>query len=297
MRVTSTSTYVSMRNSLGSSLSRVVEQQAQLGTMRRINKVSDDPVGAATALRYRAHESRQEGYSRAADNASTWLARADTELSSVSARLIQVREAAVGAGNAALSPQGREALAAQVRGLRDEIAGLANSTHEGQALFGGFQTSAVARAADGSWTYTGDGGVAERRVGEGVTVAINIDGRRVFGFDQPPGEDLFSLLTKLEADVLSGDPAALAADQGALQERTAAVIAGLGVVGATVNRVEAVAARGKQFVEQIGLERSSIEDVDIAEAVLKLQIAQNGYQAALGAVAKSNLPSLADFLR
>jgi flagellar hook-associated protein 3 FlgL len=297
MRVTSTSTYISMRNSLGTSLARVVDTQAQLGTMRRINKVSDDPVGAATALRYRSYESQQDGYARAADNASTWLARADTELSSVSARLIRVREIAVGAGNAALSPQGRDALAAEAAALRDEIAALANSTHEGQALFGGFAETAVGRDAQGAWTYTGDGGSVQRRVGEGVTVAANVDGRAVLGFDQPAGQDLLSVLDRLVADVRSGDPAALADVQGALAGRTQAVLSGLGTVGATVNRVEAVAARGKQFVEQISLERSTIEDVDVAEAVLKLQIAQNGYQAALGAVAKSDLPSLADFLR
>lgn len=297
MRVTSTSTYISMRDSLGGSLSRVVDMQTQLGTMRRINRVSDDPVGAATALRYRSYESDQTAFNASADNASTWLARADTELQSLSARLAKVRESAVAAGNGSLSPQGRQALNQEVLSLRDEIAGLANSQHEGQAIFGGYQATAVARDASGAWTYAGDDGKVQRRVGEGVVLAANIDGRAAFGFDQPAGEDLMSVLDRLAGNVLTGDPAGLAADQEALAGRTTAVLAALGTVGATVNRVESVKARGVQFLEQVSAERSSIEDVDMAEAVLQLQIAQNGYQAALGAVAKSDMPSLASFLR
>jgi flagellin-like hook-associated protein FlgL len=36
---------------------------------------------------------------------------------------------------------------------------------------------------------------------------------------------------------------------------------------------------------------------DIAESVMDLQMAQNGYQAVLGALSRLSMPSLLDFLR
>jgi len=296
VRVTSTSQYISMRDSLAASLSRVSAKQSELGTGRRINKASDDPVGSATALRYRSYETEQGAYDGAADNASTWLARADTQLQTLSSRLAEVRQVAIQANNGALTPEARSALGDQLLSLRDEVLGLANSQQEGQALFGGFQPAAVARDATGAWTFVGDGGKVQRRVGDGVVINANVDGRATFGFDQPAGQDLLSVIERLATHVVSGDPALLAADQTDLAGRTTAALGALGTVGATVNRVESAQARGRQFVEQITAERSSIEDIDYAEAILQLTSAQNGYQAALGAAARSNLPSLADFL-
>lgn len=297
MRITSTSSYATMRDSLATSLSRVNDLQSQLGTMRRINKPSDDPVGSSTALRYRAYEADQESYSQSADDALTRLAGSDTALQDASSAVRRVRELAIQATNTSLSPSAREALGAQMDALREELVGLANSAHAGQALFGGHATSAVGRAADGTWAYTGDDGQVQRRVAQGSVLATNIDGRAAFGFDQPAGEDLLSVVDRLAAATRSGDLAALGTGQTALADRTTGVLRALSSTGAKVNAVEAARARGEQFVERITAERSAIEDIDLAEAILQLTAAQTGYQAALGAVAKANMPSLADFLR
>lgn len=297
MRITSTSTYAVMRDSLGTSLSRVADLQSQLGTMRRINKPSDDPVGSSTALRYRAYEADQASYSQSADDALTRLAGSDTALQDMSSALRRVRELAISAANTSLSPEARESVAAEMEALRDELATLANSGHNGQALFGGHAGTAVARGEDGSWGYSGDDGQVQRRVAQGTVLAVNIDGRSAFGFDQPPGEDLLSVVDRLAVATRSGDLAALGAGQTALAERTTGVLRALASTGARVNAVEAARARGEQFVERVTAERSAIEDIDLAEAILQLTAAQTGYQAALGAVAKANLPSLADFLR
>lgn len=296
MRITSTSTYISMRESLSTSLQRVVDTQSQLGTMRRINKASDDPVGAATALRYRAYESQQDAFDLSASNAKTWLGQADTHLQNITTSLAAARGLAISATNQSMSAEGRLALGQQITAIRDEIATSMNQQQEGQALFGGFQEKAVAQAADGTWSYVGDAGVVQRRVGDGVLVAANVSGYTAFGFDQGPGNDVLSVLDRLAAAATSGDTAALTSNQDQLQVRTRSVLGALGIVGATTNRVESAQARGRQYLEQITAERSSIEDIDIAETVLQLNSAKTGYEAALGAVAKANLPSLANFL-
>lgn len=296
MRVTSTSAYASMRSSLGSSLERVSTLQSQLGTGRRINSASDDPVGSTTALRYRAYESDEAAWQRSADDAVTWLGATDTVLQSTSTALRRVQELVVLAGNGSLSATARGAVQAELGQLRDEIADLANSSHAGQSLFGGFASEAVSLQG-AQWSFSGDGGEVRRQVAHGVTVTVNLDGRQVFGFDQGAGEDLFSVLDRLAVAAGSGDRTELGEAGELLQGRVTGVLGSLGTVGATTNRVEAAKTRSVAFVDQVRGERSSIEDLDLAEAILSLNQARNGYEAALGAVAKADLPSLASFLR
>ena len=297
MRVTTTSNYTTMRDSLGASLSRVSDLQARMGTGRRINKPSDDPVGSATALRYRSYEADQVAYGRSADDATTRLGVADTKLQDMSASLRRVRELAVQAGNSVLSPEARGALRDEIVALRDEVLNLANSSHGGFALFGGHAETAVARQPDGTWSFLGDAGEVRRRVAQGTVVQVNVDGARAFGFDQPEGQDVFSVLDRLATSVTSGDRADMAQGQRELEARFTSVLGALGTVGATTTAVDAARARGEQFVSQIAAERSEIEDLDLAEAVLQLSDARTAYEAALAAVAKADVPSLAQFLR
>ncbi len=296
MRVTSTSAYTSMRTSLATSLERVSGLQAQMGSGRRINSPSDDPVGSTTALRYRSYEADEAAWQRAADDATTRLGAADTTLQSASTTLRRVQELVVRAGNSSLSTTARAAIRDELVSLRAELHDLANTRHSGQPLFGGFAESAVA-LVDGAWEYSGDGGLVQRQVASGVTVTANVDGRTAFGFDAAPGDDLFSVLDRLAAAAETGDRAALDEAAPVLQARFQGVLGALGTVGATVNRVEAAKERSIAFVDQVRAERSGIEDLDLAEAILQLNQARTGYEAALGAVAKADLPSLASFLR
>ncbi|HSP36123.1 MAG TPA: flagellin [Frankiaceae bacterium] len=72
--------------------------------------------------------------------------------------------------------------------------------------------------------------------------------------------------------------------------------ASLGQLGALENRVNAQQDLVSSTIDEINKHRSDLSDIDLAEATLKLQMSQTGYQAALAAAARSNLPSLADFL-
>ena len=295
MRVSSASMYLTMKEGLGSSLGRVQEVQGQLASGRRINRASDDPVGATASQRYRAQEADWESWQRSANDAQAWLGTADGVLQSSSSLLRRVRELTTSAVSGALSTESREAIASEVEQLRDELKSMANAQHMGRSVFGGFSPRAVEQV-NGAWAFTGDDGQVRRQVGPTQTVQVNLDGRNVFGF--APGQtDVFSLLDKIAVDVRSGSSAGLEADQVALATRTDAVLTALGLVGATANRVTAASNQGFTESESLRMSRSSLEDIDIAEAVLNLNTAQVSYQAALGAVAKANLPSLANFLR
>jgi flagellar hook-associated protein 3 FlgL len=296
MRVTSTTNYITMREGVSSALSQVADWQGQLSSGKRINQWSDAPSDAVTASRFSSQEADWAAYQHSADDAERWLNTADGALQSVSSTLQRVRQIATNGINGSLDQTARDALADEVTSLRDHLKDIANTKIGDRGLFSGFGDTAVTQTA-GAWTYAGDSGAVNRQIGPSMSMQVNLPGSEVFGFNAGPGKDLFSTLDTLAADLRSGNTAALTADQNQLSARTTDISTSLGKLGALENRVTAQQDLASSTVGVISKQRSDLSDVDLAEATLKLQMSQTGYQAALAAASKLNLPSLADFLR
>lgn len=297
MRVSSISTYLTTSQSLASALERVQKEQAQVGSGRVLTRWSDDAPAASAAERYRAQEADWASYQRTATDAKGWLGSADGALQSMSSVMSRVKELAVSAANGSLTAASRRAIAEEVDQLRTQLRDLGNTTHLGRSLFGGFGANALATDPAGPISWAGDGGAVQRQVSPTITLQVNVSGKDLFGFGATAGEDLFSQLTALSDAVSTNDVPALGTIQGTLQSRHEDILRGLGQVGTTTNRVDAAQTAGGVAVQDLASRRSELEDVDLADAVLKMSAAQAGYTAALGAASRANLPSLADFLR
>lgn len=296
MRVTSTTTYITMREGLSNALTQVSDLQTQLSSGRRINQWSDAPADAVTSSRFASQEADWAAYQHSADDAQRWLNTADGSLQSVSTTLQRVRTIATNGVNGSLDQTSRNALADEVDQLRDHLVDIANTKIGDRGLFSGFGDTAV-QQVNGTWTYAGDNGQVNRQIGPSMSLSVNLPGSQVFGFNAGAGKDLFSTLDKLSADLRSGDTTAMAADQDQLSARTNDVTTALGTLGALENRVSAQQDLASSTLSVIQKQHSDLRDVDLADATLKLQMSQTGYQAALAAAAQSNLPSLADFLK
>lgn len=295
MRVTTTSLYSNTARNLGNALSRVQTSSEQISSGKRIGAWSDDAPAATAAEAYRAQEADWSSFRRVADDAKGWLASADGTLQSMSTLMVRVKELAVSAQNGSLPQSSRDAVADELDQLRAQLRDLGNTSHLGRPLFGGFGETALETADDGTVSFAGDDGQVQRQVSPTVVLPVNVDGRALFGFDS--GDDVFSTLDSLSKAVRSGDQDAAAVQQARLADHEDAIGRGLSFVGATANRVDAAYEMGAVSLDSLAERRSELEEVDLAEAVLQLNQAQAGYQAALGAAAKANLPTLADFLK
>ena len=300
MRVSTIGTYLTTSSALGGALERVQRTQTQIGTGKALSRWSDDAPAATAAERYRSEEADWTSYQRSGTDAKGWLGAADGALQSMSQALIRVKELVVQANSGAISDSSRTAIADELAQLRTELRDLGNTTHLGRSLFGGFGAKALDTAADGTVTYAGDAGQVNRQVSPTITLGVNVTGAPggddVFGFGTP-GDDVFSLMSRLETAVLSGDSTTLSTAQTTLDARHGDVLRGLAKVGTTTNRVDTAFDAGSIALEDLAARRSQLEDVDLAKAVLQLSSAQAGYTAALGAASRADLPSLADFLR
>ncbi|MBV9919286.1 MAG: flagellar hook-associated protein FlgL [Pseudonocardia sp.] len=280
---------------LQGALGRLQDVQGELASGKRINRYSDAPPDAAAAMRLRAEESDWSSYAKAADDGTAWLNTQDQALQTASTLLQRVRELTVAAGNSTTSASEREAMATEVDNIRDQLAGIANTTYLGQSVFGGFSVTAVTKSGS-SWAWSGDAGAVQRRVTPDVTVQVNSDGATVFGF--AAGQtNVFATLDQVSSDMRAGNVGSLTTDLNAIDTRAQAITTGLSVVGARTSLIDASKTAGSAQLSTIKDTRSSLEDVDVAQSALELQLAQTGYQAALAAAGRIALPTLADFLK
>ena len=105
------------------------------------------------------------------------------------------------------------------------------------------------------------------------------------------------MLDNLEAALFADDTAGIETALADVDSGLQTVLGGLGIIGARANQVETAMARNADDVITITQQLSSLEDVDIAEAVIELQMQQTACEAALAAFAQSSQSSLVDLLR
>lgn len=291
-RVTQSAIAAAGLSNLQSILSRVERNREQLGTGRVINRPSDDPTGAASAMRLRSDLRASTQYDRNAQDGVGWLGAADGALLGTSSSLTRVRSLVLtGLNDATQTASSREALAAEVDGLAEQVKTLSNTRYNGRAVFAGTADTQVAFNPDG--TYAGDSGSTERRVGDAATVRVDTSGEAAFG----PGGALFTTLRDISAALRSGDRTALDAGLVALDAGRERVLNTLSDVGSRFSRLTTVQDTiAGQRVDLTG-RLSDVEDLDLAKGVLEMQTLDVAYQAALGATAKIIQPSLMDFLR
>lgn len=270
------------------------QARSQVASGRRINKPSDDITGTSRAMALKSGLRTREQEVRNADDGLLWINMADSKLQAVSDRLHRVRELAVAGANTTSALEG-QAAADELAGIRAELVQLANSKSRGRALFAGHIAGDAVTKIGGVWTYTGDGGVVNRRVAESELVAINVTADDVFGFNS--GTDVFTVLDSLEAALVAGDTVGADASLNAIDGALDNVLTGLARLGAAANHLESAETRRNADVVTITSQLSQIEDIDLAEAIMELQLQEVGYQAALQSYQGQFQPSLVDFLR
>jgi flagellar hook-associated protein 3 FlgL len=271
----------------GTNVDRAMER---LSTGRQINRLSDDPDRAVIADRLGAEAAALDTYQRAADNARSWLAAQDTALQGSVSLVQRARELVIAAASSQ-SGEGRVGIAIELESIRDQLIEMANTKFDGRAVFGGFAATAV----DGNGALVADGGEVRRRVSDTLVMSINTSAADAFGFTA--GDDIFTVIGDLAAATRSGDTATLGGTGLArLLDRQRDLTSSLGAVGARTNNVDHAVTHSTARRDEILAYRSSIVDIDFAEAALELTAAESAYQAVLAATARLQRTSLLDYL-
>ncbi|MGH3706001.1 MAG: flagellar hook-associated protein FlgL [Agromyces sp.] len=290
-RVTTMTMMHSSSRNLQLAASQLAQSQERASGFRAITKPSDDPAATVGAMNVRSAQRAVEQYGRNIQDGNGWLSAVDGALGSTTKLMQRVRDLTLqGANDGAMSPTQKEAIAAELESVRELLLTEANTSYLGRSVFAGNSDAGHAFAAD--YSFTGGQGSVERRIGDGATVRVDVDGAAAFG--QGPSS-VFATIDAIVADLrggtnIGGHVAAIDAHRENISRAHAEAGARHGTVleAASANLTSAVALEAT---------RSSIEDLDIGQTAIELKMQEVAYQAALSATARAVRPTLMDFLR
>ena len=296
MRVTSSMMVRSTLRDLNLSLGRLQVSQTQLSTGRVLTKASDDPTATAQAMGLRKQLNRLDQRTRALTDARGWLETADSSLTSGMDLLARAKEIAVRAANTGglTDVNSRLAMATELRSIRDDLLGVANTTYGGRSIFNGTASGSAYSAAG---VYQGNNASVVRDLEAKTTLAVNITGPQVFGTAGGPVGDMFEVLDRLATAVATGNDAGIAAEHANLDNASQQLSAATVDIGSRAARLDGIKTRGEDELLRLQTQLSSIEDIDPATVLVTEKAQENAYQAALQSAAKILPPSLLDYLR
>jgi flagellar hook-associated protein 3 FlgL len=227
--------YASVTNNLADVSSRqaAAAQQAQSG--QRVNLPSDDPIAAAQLARLSASQAQVT-----ARRGTISAVRGDTELAESSLQqasdlMATAKDLAVQGGNGSLGAPERAALALQVKDIRDQMLGVANTKGSSGYIFGGSQTQNQPFTTAGAFTGDDEDHVVD--IGNSTPTAVNASGAKAFTV--AGGRDVLADLDSLYTALNTNDTVGVSATLDNLDASRAQITSAQAASGTILNRLDA----------------------------------------------------------
>jgi flagellar hook-associated protein 3 FlgL len=283
---------------------KLAQSQAQLAQGKQVLKPSDAPDQAAVVQRLKSVLSRQTSYQSSLATLQSRLQSEDTTLKSASSLLIRAKEIAVQAANDTLSPVNRRALGSELQAVRDQLLSLANSTDSnGNYLFAGSRLSnpAFSGPAGQSPSYQGDQTRMTIMVGEQRSIPINRTGSDAFvsltrtGSTQATG--FFKVMDDLVSGINNSDGTAMQRGVGEMTDLLNGMTLAHADVGTDMNVVDQQTTVVEDTILNLKTTISSVEDLDYASAITKMNQQMLSLEAAQSSFSKISQLNLFNYLK
>ena len=192
MRISTQSIYNNATSQLNTLQSALARTQNQLSTNSRILTPADDPVASARALEVSQSKEMNSQFATNRASARSSLAMVEGALQNAGDLLQDIQQLTVNAGNGAMQPQDREALATELEGRLEDLLGVSNMTDgAGGYLFSGYMaTTQPFTRTPGGAAYQGDQGQRQLQVGASRKIPLSASGSAVFE-NNPTGNGVF----------------------------------------------------------------------------------------------------------
>ncbi len=288
MRVANKTIYDAVKYNLSNCTQEMNKANEIVSTGKRINNLSDDPVGLTQALNVRSAISNIEQMQRNISLGNSWLASSESALTHVQDIISETKALCVQMASATVGSAQRLSAAGTVENMRDEIISLANTNVAGSYIFAGSKTDTTPFGSDG--TYNGNNNAFTVKIGKDVTVEVGSDGDAVFG-------NIFSTMANLKTALETNNVGGIQDAISNLDVDFDHISAKISDVGSKMNRMD-VKEKIFQDLNLANTDRlSKIEDADLAEAIMELKARELAYQAALSSSAKIMTLTLIDYMK
>jgi flagellar hook-associated protein 3 FlgL len=260
---------------------------SELSSELRVASLSDDPVAVAQSVLLGSSIARDDSFVQTASGEVSRMQVADSTLGEVVTQVTSAIAAAVAGNNGTLNASDLASIAQELSGIRDQVLSLANTSYQGQYLFGGSQGSAPPFTLDTSTNpatavYNGDANVQYVETPSGQKIQVNLPGAAVFGSS---GTGVLGALNQLISDVSGGaTTATLTADTGALTTALGQLSSQRSTLDSSLSRLESNSTYVQTEESQLKVAQSGLVSADPAAVATQLSQAETQHQALLSVI-------------
>ena len=185
MRVPTISTYVNATYSLGSLTSRLQTANEVVSTQKRINEISDDPLGLSQVLSLRNSIGNLEQIQTNVTMGKSWLKGSESALDSVNDLILDAKTEALRLANSSVTEDERKDAVERINSILEQIVSLGNTQVNGSYIFSGTDSDVIPFVYDSSSdpeqvVYQGNSTPFEIRTDQNSGVQVGRDGYETF---------------------------------------------------------------------------------------------------------------------
>ncbi len=257
----------------------------EISSGRSVNEPSDDPTAASELIQNNDQTTLNAGYLQSLSKINGQLSAADSTLGSIQTALQQAVSLGVEGANGTLSDSDRAAIVSQLQGIQSQLVQLANTTYEGNYLFGGTVTGTAPYTANGGdpsgVTYNGNSDVNQVSVGNGYQIQINQPGSQIFSATT---NNMFLAVNQLIQALQSNSGVETAVTS--LTSASSYVSAQGVFYGNAMDQAQSQTSYLNAAKLQLAQQQNTLGGADIATAAYQLSLDQADTQAAVEAISK-----------
>ncbi len=182
MRLSTSLIFARQMEGMSSSQNRWLESGMRVSSGKRVTKPSDDPISASQAVNVAQTQNKDAQYSLAQTFATQSLSNEENALGTVSDCIETALTQVIYGSTGTLNDDDRASIATQLKGIRDQMVGLANSQDSnGRYIFAGYKTQQPPFvSSDTGVIYQGGDQQISQKVSSQQSMTIGHTGDRVF---------------------------------------------------------------------------------------------------------------------
>ncbi|MFK7160711.1 flagellar hook-associated protein FlgL [Marinospirillum sp. MEB164] len=297
IRLSTNQMYNNSMNGVMQSYQRFSHVNNQMSSGKRVLTPADDPVAAAQTLNTRNRMAVVQQYNRNVDFADKNLSLTESTLDQTEFALMQMKDLAIQLGSDQWSDDQVRSSGLEAKETLNHMQGLVNTRNEsGEYIFAGSQ--ADQKAYDGN-TFVGDRIEREAQVADDTFIRMLTSGDRAFedleglepsdqfGDGNPYPNNMLGVLQYFVDATGNGNPPedvdkeAIRASIDNIDIAFEQVSKTRAQIGARQNTLDAVKSSNEEFELFAKKSISDLEDLDYAEAYVRLETSLLSYQAGM----------------
>jgi flagellar hook-associated protein 3 FlgL len=311
MRISENMMTNSILKGINANKSRMNEIQLQLSSGKRIQKSSDDPFAFAKSARFKSIIERNDQYLRSINMSLGFVESTQIHLDDINSIIQNAKEKATQGADDSLNAENREALAQEVSSMLEELESIANGNFDGDFVFNGDQVNQqpfqLIEDPNNPGFYIGVNSPdnpesMDRKFGDHLNIQINISGNDIQNINQA-FNDLIGLQNALsegwEANFseFENQSGAISSQIDKLDLASENILKLSTKIGDVHSRITLTEQQLTLTNMNLSSYMSSLEDVDMAEAILHYNSEEMAYKVALQATSNMMTTSLMDYIR